>query len=57
MLDPEREFEYEQKCEHIAMEIEILILDGILAALERLNRNLQCDDTQNQKPSSDIEPF
>ena len=29
MFDPEKEFEYEQKCERIAMEIETLILDGV----------------------------
>ena len=35
MLHPELEpeYEYEQKCERIAMEIEMLILDGIITAL------------------------
>ncbi len=57
MIDPEQEFEYEQKCEQIAMEIETLILNGIIAALGRLKQYLQEDDTQTQKPSVDIEPF
>ena len=57
MFDPEQEFEYEQKCERIAMEIETLILDGIIAALGRVKQYLQDDDTQTQKPSKDAEPF
>lgn len=57
MLDPEQEFAYEQKCEQIALQIEMFVLDRIIAALERLNCNLQPVDMQMQKPSVDIEPF
>ena len=57
MFDPVQEFEYEQKCEQITLEIEMLILDGIIAALRRLKRNLPCDDTQTEKSSCDVEPF
>lgn len=57
MFDPEHEFEYEQKSERIAMEIETLILDGVIAALGRVKQHLQYDDIQPQKPSKDIEPF
>jgi len=57
MIDPEQEFEYEQKCEHIAMQIEMFVLDRIIAALERLNYNLQPVDMQSQKPSEDTDPF
>jgi len=32
MVDPEQEFEYEQKCEQIAMQIEMFVLDRIIAA-------------------------
>jgi len=55
MLHPEAEFEYEQKCERIAMEIEMLILDGIIAALERLNLNLQDADIEfNDLPAEAV---
>lgn len=57
MIDPEQEFEYEQKCEQIAMEIETLILDGIIAALGRLKQYLQEDNMQSQAPSEDMKPF
>lgn len=57
MLDPEQEFEYEQKCERIAIEIEMFIIDGIIAALGRLKHYLQEDDIQTPKPSENIEPF
>ncbi len=59
MLHPELEpeFEYEQKCERIAMEIEMLILDGIINALERLNLNLQGADMEINKSPDDMEPF
>ena len=57
MLDPEQEFEFEQKCEQIEMEIETLILDGIIAALRRLSYNLRVDDLKPTKTSSDIQPF
>lgn len=57
MLDPDQEFEYEQKCEQIAMQIEMFVLDRIIAALERLNYNLEPVDMQSQKPSEDTESF
>ena len=57
MIDPEQEFEYEQKCEQIAIEIETLILDGIIAALGRVKKYFQDDVEQNQKTSENIEPF
>lgn len=57
MIDPEQEFEYEQKCEQIAIQIEVFVLDRIIAALERLNCNLQPVDKQSQKPDEDTEPF
>ena len=57
MFDPEQEFEYEQKCERIAMEIETLILDGVIAALGRVRQYLHDDDIQPQKPSETEEPF
>jgi len=53
MVDPEQEFEYEQKCEQIAMQIEMFVLDRIIAALEKLNYNLQPVDMQSQKPAED----
>ena len=57
MLDPEQEFEYEQKCERIAMEIEMIVLDGIIAALGRVKHYLQEDDIQTQKTSEIGKPF
>jgi hypothetical protein len=57
MLEPEQEFEYEQKCEQIAMQIEMFVLDRIIAVLERLNYNLQPVDIKSQKPAEDTEPF
>jgi hypothetical protein len=57
MFDPEKEFEYEQKCERIAMEIETLILDGVLAALGRVKQYLQENDMQNQRITEEKEPF
>jgi hypothetical protein len=57
MLDPEQEFEYEQKYEQVAMQIEMFFLDRIIAALERLNDNLRPVDIQSQKPSGDTQPF
>jgi hypothetical protein len=56
-VDPEQEFEYEQKCEQIAVQIEMFVLDRIIAALERLNYNLQPVDMQRQKTAEDTEPF
>jgi hypothetical protein len=57
MLDPQQEFEYDQKCEQIALQIEMFVLDRIIAALQRLNYNLQPVDMQSQKPTEDTEPF
>ena len=57
MIDPEQEFEYEQKCEQIATQIEMFVLDRIIAALERLHSNLQPVDMKIQKTSEDTEPF
>ena len=57
MIDPEQEFEYEQKCEQIAMEIETLILDGVLAALGRVKHYLQENDMQPQRITEEKEPF
>ena len=57
MFDPEQEFEYEQKCERIAMEIETLIIDGIIAALGKLKHYLQEEDRQPPKISKDGELF
>jgi len=57
MFDPEQEYEYEQKCEQVAMQIEMFFLDRIIAALERLNDNLRPVDMQCQKPSEDPQPF
>jgi len=57
MMYPEPGFEYEQKCERIALEIEMLILDGLIAALERLNLNLQGADMEIKESSADMEPF
>ena len=56
-MDPEQEFEYEQKCEQIATQIEMFVLDRIIAALERLNYNLEPVDMQREKPTEDTEPF
>jgi len=53
--DIETEIESELKCERIASKIEVLILDGILAALERLSVNLKHYDI-DQKTSSDDYP-
>lgn len=57
MLHPEHEFEYEQKCERITTEIEMLIIDGIIAALERLNLNLKTPDMEIKNSSDEVEPF
>ena len=56
----EPEYEYELKCEQIAMQIEMLVLNSIISVLERLSNNLESITTvttQNQKPSEDIYPF
>ena len=57
MLDPEQEYKYEQKCEQIARQIEMFVLDRIIAALERLNYNLQPADMLIQKTNEDNQPF
>ena len=57
MIDPEQEFEYEQKCERIAMQIEMFVLDRIIATLQRLHSNLEPVDMQIQKTSEDTQPF
>ena len=57
MFDPEQEFEYEQKCERIAIQIEMLILDGVIAALGRVTQYLHDKDIQPQKPPQNEEPF
>ena len=54
---PDPDFEYEQKCGHIAMEIEMLILDAIRIALERLNLHNQGVNADKQEPSADTELF
>jgi hypothetical protein len=53
----DRGVEYEQKCEQIATQIEMFVLDRIIAALERLNYYLQPVDIQSQISSEDTEPF
>ena len=57
MLDPEQDFEYENKCERIATQIEMLILDGIIAALARVKYYLQEDERQPKIPPDDAKPF
>jgi hypothetical protein len=57
MYNPEKEFEYEQKCERIAVDFEMLILDALIAAIGRVNHILHDDDMENRKPSADKEPF
>lgn len=55
--EPEYEYEYELKCEQIATQIEMLVLDRIIAVLERLNTNLQPVAAKPRKTSDDIVPF
>jgi len=57
MFDPEQEVEYELKCDRIAAEIEMLILDGIFAALEKLRHCLQEERNHSQNQAKDMEPF
>jgi len=57
MMYPEPGFEYEQKCARIAEEIEMLILDTILTALERLNSQNQEVNAKIKQPSADTQPF
>jgi hypothetical protein len=55
MFDPEQEFEYEQKCERIAAQMEFLILDAIATTLEKLHQYFRDDDIDN--PVEKEEPF
>lgn len=57
MIDPQHEFEYEQKCEHIALQIEMFVLDRIIAALQRLQSNLEPDEVHTPKTSDNTELF
>jgi len=57
MLYSEPEYEYELKCEQIAIQLEMLVLDRIIAVLERLNTSLQPVAMQTQKESDDTTPF
>jgi hypothetical protein len=57
MFDPEQQFEYEQKCEQIADQMEMLILDAIITTLARLHHYLRDDEMPVDKPSRNIEPF
>lgn len=57
MIEPDQEYEYELKCEQIAMQMEMFVLDRIIAVLERLHSNLQPVEMQIQKTSEDTEPF
>ena len=57
MFDPEQEVEYELKCERIAAEIEMLILDGILAAFGKLRRYLQEENIRSRDPTEKPESF
>jgi len=57
MFDPEQDYEYELKCERIAAEIEMLILDGIISALGKLRHCLQEEDHPSQNFLRDTEPF
>ena len=53
MLYPQPSYIYEQKLERIAAEMEEMILDAILTALERLNRQNQRIRETEEKLSSD----
>lgn len=57
MFDPEQDIEYELKCERIAAEIEMLILDGIFAALAKLRHCLQEEHNRSQNLTENMEPF
>lgn len=56
MFDPEHELEYELKCERIAAGIEMLILDGICAALGKLRHYLQEEDFRPENLPENMEP-
>ena len=52
--DPDH-LKYQEKCGRISMEIEMLILDIILSALERINLKIQTQgDSENRE---DMQPF
>jgi hypothetical protein len=57
VIEPEQEYGYELKCEQIAVQMEMFVLDRIIAALKRLHSNLQPVDMQVQKTSEDTQPF
>lgn len=57
MLYSEPEYEYELKCEQIGIQLEMLVLDRIIAVLERLNTCLAPLESQTQKPSDNTVPF
>lgn len=56
-LEPEFEYEYEQKCERITMQLEMFVLDAILNALERLNYYNQHANADEKESSDDTQPF
>jgi len=57
MFNPEKQFEYEQKCEQIADQMEMLILDAIITTLGRLHQYLRDDEMPVEKSAANIEPF
>ena len=56
MFDPELELEYELKCERIAAEIEMLVLDGICAALGKIRHYLREEDCRSENRLENMEP-
>jgi hypothetical protein len=56
-MEPEYEYEYEQKCERITMQLEMFVLDAILNALERLNYYNQQANADKKESSEDTQPF
>lgn len=54
MHHPDPDYEYREKWGRLGMEIEMLILDVILSAVERLNVKRDQAETVNQPK---IEPF
>ena len=57
MMYSEPEYEYELKCEQIAIQIEMFVLDRIIAALERLSTSLEPAAMQTKKTSDNKIPF
>ena len=57
MCYPESEYEHEEKRGRIIMEIEMIILDLIQNAVERLNLQSQAIKEAEKKLSTNIEPF